>query len=716
MLAQSMRPKFKADTYCVPMSNGVYLRGNNSCLMLKGKSLYFLLKNLILNLDGTVTLAEITEGLDADRKRMITKLLEKLFTHKFLKDTSQDQSHTLSPVDLEAYAPDITFIESFQTSAAYRFECFQNKQLLIIGSGPSFASLIQASLQCGVRRINAIRTLEDEISLSSLQEIRDLFADYASGQTVQLIDSPSWDNEVEIRKTIQAYDAILHIAERPMLARAQLLNRLCVEQQKTFIQAIVVEDHVWIGPLVCPETSTCWECAWRRLQANMTHSSEQMSHYKFRDQPLIAGSQFLARPEAAIIANRLIFRLFQYFTHTCPTGTIGTLSLIDLKTDLNESHAFFSHPHCLACQHPIAPTASQFLERIQQLQHQDMIEHKRFLEDFAACVDDKLGLFAALDDHFIQVPLAVYRVHLSNPMPKKLQSEALSVIAVSTDVEDARMRAMQKACTRYAATLVDRRRLLSAEAIQQNFFPVISPDQLIGMQTLPPEDEMWTWALDLQMKQIYLIPQVQVSSDFCDQERGIASGKTWEEAVCQALLDWCSYFTVRQLKDAQQAYPQVDLIKTPMTPEGIHLYRLLKAVNKPVTVYDITGSLQVPTFATCLGEKVVAYSTHCDSAQALSIGLEQALQQYQFQQFQQLDHVVAPVPDFPSALRGDQLSVPCYIMPDAWQARIEMLLQKLQYNGLQAFAIPLDHDPALVQVLPFIVRVCVSRRELKEGE
>ena len=143
---------------------------------------------------------------------------------------------------------------------------------------------------------------------------------------------------------------------------------------------------------------------------------------------------------------------------------------------------------------------------------------------------------------------------------------------------------------------------------------------------------------------------------------------------------------------------------------------ILKAAIEPVTIYDVTGTLRVPTFATCLGEKVVAYSTHCDSAQALSMGLEQALQQYQSEQFQQLDYAVAPVPDLPSALRSDQLSVPCYMLPDAWLARREWLLQKLQSNGLRAFVVPLGHDPALVQVLPFIVRVLLSRRELKEGE
>lgn len=716
MIAQSMRPKWKADTYYIPMSDGIYLRGNNSRLVLKGKSLYPLLKHLVPNLNGNITLEEITGGLDADRKRMVTNLLEKLFTHQFLQDTSQEHPHTLGPLELETYASDIAFIEAFQTSAAYRFERFRNKHLLLIGSGLSLTSLVQAGIQCGVRKISVIVTPEDGADADFRQNIRDLLANTASEEDTHLIDTPSWNNEAEVRDTIQAYDAILHVAEHPMLARAQLLNRLCIEQQKTCIQAILVDDHAWIGPLVCPETGGCWECAWRRLQANLADLSDRLSLYKFHDQLLASRSRSLSAPGATIIANRLIFELFHYFTQTSPTETAGKLVALDLATLLSESHAFLPHPHCLASQHPVAPTASQFLEQVQRLQHQEPVDPDMFLANLAACVDERLGLFTALDtSNFVQAPLAVYNVDLSNPMLKERQVEPLSVTAVSTDTRGAGMRAAQKACEHYAAELVDQRRLLPLEAVQRHSYPAISTDQLLGISSLPAAGEMWTWALDLQTQQASLVPAAHVFSSPGQQERGTASGGIWEEAICQALLDWCNYLTVEQLQNTHQAYLQVDLDRTPLTPEGLHLYHLLKAAGRQITVYDVTGPLQVPTFATCVGEKVVAYSTHCDGVRALSMGLEQALQQCQSEQFQQLDYAVAPVVDLPVNLRSDQLFVPRSTLPEAWPARQQWLLQQLQASGLRAFAIPLDHDPALARVLPCIVRVLLSRRGVEEG-
>ena len=717
MLAQSTRPKCKADTYYLPMPDGVYLRGNNSRLVLKGKSLYPLLEHLIPNLNGTVTLEELTGDLDVERKRMITHLIEKLFAHQFLKDASLDQLHTLHPSELETYAPDITFIESFQTSAAYRFECFRNKRLLIIGTGSGLTSLAQASLQCGLRKINALIAPEEENAVDLTQNMLALFSHDASELIARLVDAPAWDNEAEVRKAIQDYDAVLSIAEEPMLARAQLLNRLCIEQQKTYIQAIVVDDCAWIGPLVTPENGSCWECAWRRLQANLANVPGQLSHYEFRDQLPAANGRSLAAAGASVIANRLLFELFQYFTQTNATEAAGKLSVLDLATHLSESHTFLPHPQCMAHQHAIAPDASQFLAHIQELQQRHPGDPDGLLEKIAPCIDEKLGLFTALDtSNFVQIPLAVYRAQLSNPMLETLTNGPCSVFAVGTDTNNTLTRAAQKACEHYAANLLDQRRLLSAETVQQSSLAVISPAQLVGTQPFAAAEGLWTWALDLHTQQTSLVPAAHVFASLGEQTRGIGSGQTWEEALCQALLDWCNDLTIAQLQTAGHAYPQLDLASMPMKPEGEHLYKLLKATESQVTIYDVTGALRVPTFALCLDGKVVTYSTHCDEAQALRLGLERVLQQYQAEQFQQPDYAPVPVADLPARLRGDQLSVPNYTLPGAWPVRLAWLLERLQASGLQACVVPLDHDPALEQVLPFIVRVLLSKRELERGE
>ncbi len=723
MGTQNMRLKWKKDTYSIPTPDGVYLRGNNRRLVLKGKSLYRLLERLAPTLDGEVTLAEITDGLDADRKRMVTHLLEKLTAHHFLQDTSQDQLHGLNQAELETYAPNLTFIESLQTSAPSRFERFRNQRLLLIGSGPALTSLFHTSLQAGVKQVSAFLTSEDASDSHFPQDLLAARADTIPEGYVQFITTAAWDDEAEARKIIQAYDVVLHLGEQPALARARLLNRLCIEEQKTLLQAIIMDEHAWVGPLVCPETGNCWECAWRRLQANLSDSSS----YAFLQHQLpVSGGRSLIQTEVTLIVNQLLFVLFQHMTQTSVIEKAGQLSVIDLNTCLSESHAFLPHPHCQAgphpgqpaqhpghsSQYPVALTAAQFLEQMHHLQQRDSIEPGAFLADIAKCVDKRFGLFSALEhEHFVQVPLAVWCMQLSNPMREEIQPGALSVIAAATDARSAGIRVAQKACERYAANMMDQRRLLAHEMAAQGSWPVMLPDQ---WSEHAPDSEMWSWGLDLHTQQAVLVPATCVFSSLSHDGCGVAAGMSWDEALCQGLLDWCHKLTVEQVQGAQQPYQQVDLAKALLTPEDQHLVRLLRAVGQ-LTVYDVSGSLRVPTFAICVDEKVVAYSTHCDAAQALRSGIERTLQQYQSEHFQQDEYTVAPVPDLPMHLRSEHLVLPSYALPDAWADRLAWLLQSLQASGFRAFAVPLDHDPALAQVCPFIVRVLVRCGELEKG-
>lgn len=701
MLAQSTRPKRKVDIYAIPTPDGVYLRGNNSRLLLKGKSLYSLVERLVPHLNGNITLEELTAGLDANRKRMITNLIEKLFAHDFLIDTSRDQHHTLHTSERETYAANIAFIGSFQESASHRFEHFREKHLLVIGSGPGLAACVQAGLQAGLKHISIMAPLEDEGSAPLDQEIADEFVRYDDAQSVQLREAPSWTDEVEVRAVIQGYDALLHVGGLPTLERARLLNRLCIEERKTLIQAMLLGKRAWIGPLVSQETGNCWECAWLRLHAKQAALSE--------DRARVLPPRPLSVTEAVLLAHQLLFALFQSFTEASSTETVNKISVLDLETFQTERHHFLPHPHCRACQHPTPPTAEQFLAQIQQLQRQAPLEEEHFLKQIAACIDEQCGLFTQLDSiPFVQVPLTVYKVNLA---PVTSQPGSLEIVGTSIETGEARMRALLKACERYAASFLNPRRLFSLEAAQQLSAPVLSPERLLGGKSSTSEDQMWTWALDLQTQQVTLVPAAHGLP-----ERGIASGKDWEEAVCLALLDWCNYLTVAQLKNAQQPYAQVNLAEMSLKRTGAYLYRLLQATGKALAVYDVTGALHVPTFAVCLDERVVTYSTHCDAEQALLLGLEQALQQYQSEHFQQAAYALAPVPDCPAHLRGEQLCLPRYTLPDTWSARRAYMLQQFQASGLRSFAIPLDADPALAGALPFIVRILVSREELERGE
>src|SRR5262249_42370157 len=163
-------------------------------------------------------------------------LINTLLKQGFLKDLSQDLLHHLSQTEREAYAAEIAFIDSFCDSAASRFERFRERQVLLIGSGLTLTGLVHASLKSGLRQVAVITGSDFNPKPRRHQEYLDLFHEGDPRQTLREIASPAWDNEAEVLAVLQPFDTIMHVSDRPMLARASLLNRLSVTHKKNLIQ------------------------------------------------------------------------------------------------------------------------------------------------------------------------------------------------------------------------------------------------------------------------------------------------------------------------------------------------------------------------------------------------------------------------------------------------------------------------------------------------
>jgi YcaO cyclodehydratase, ATP-ad Mg2+-binding len=235
----------------------------------------------------------------------------------------------------------------------------------------------------------------------------------------------------------------------------------------------------------------------------------------------------------------------------------------------------------------------------------------------------------------------------------------------------------------------------------------------------------WTWAIDLSTGEVCLVPAPLVYpvlrglSPLGDAGVGISSAKSWAEAIGLALLKICRYLTITQLEHIQ--YPHVDLSTVTLSPEGTRLRHLLEQMGERVTAYDVTGPLQVPTFAICSGDKTLAYGTHVDIARALQSGFEQALLCKQLSGEQALVNSLPSVPDLPQERRSEVTEetgartgaspVPTipYDASQEWPDLNLWLQDVLQMNGWRAFAVPLDHDPVLRQIYPCIVHVVVAR-------
>lgn len=721
-----MRPKLKGDTFYIPTPDGVYLNNNHGPLKMKGKVIYRWIERLAPYLNGAYTLEEITQGLSEEKRAMVTQLITLLHDKGFIKDVATDHPHTLSAVEEQLYAPEIAFIDSFVDSAAFRFERYRECRLLLIGSGLSLTALVSANLKSGVRQIAVLTTDECATDQRRHEEYLHLYNQQGSRQELLEVKSPCWQEEAEVAAAIQAFDVIIFASDRPMLARARMLTKLCRVQQKIFIPAVIVDNYAWIGPLLHPETRGCWECSWLRLQAHLAEPRAQFSAYSLQDQPAVLPSRFIAMPTAAIIANELSFEIFKYLSGVGALETEARLLSVDLETLQIQRHAFQPHPLCTTCQTHEAPTAEQFRATISQVEQGSPIEQEVLSKQIATCFESHCGLFISLaEQDFIQLPLNISQVTISNPMAQEKLRLPIITTGAGTDISTSRWQATQRACEIYAASLVDVQRFPLLDSVHRKRFEVQADWWLAGdcdenkqaHQDLSRqgEDEQLTWAWNLQTRRVCLVPaclaypELRGSIPAEETTPGFASGLSYAEAISRALFAHCKQLTIADIARAREPFSQVDLASLSLDAEGARYRHLLELLAEVVTVYDITGPLQIPTFAFCRDHLTLTYSSHLDVKVAMRVGLERVLQQYQSVTNQQPQYALPMVPELPADARGNTLVVPHTQTPLSWPETQAYLQNILQAQGWQMFVVPLHADPVLTEIFPYIVHVLLAR-------
>lgn len=692
-----MRPKLRDDTLYVPISDGVYLKNNRGVLRIPGKQVYQWVDRLAPHLDGTHTLDELTDGLSADRQQMVAQLVELLADNGFVKDVTDDRPHTLSPAETRAYAAEIAFIDYFCDSAAHRFQTFRQARIAVVGSGLTLTALVAATLHVGVHDVHVLVTGECPTDRQRHQE--HLRAARQRDPDQRLIEQAvaGWDGDDEaVRAALEPFDAVVHVCDRPMLARARMLDRVCRAEGTVLVQAVVLGDHAWIGPLASPDEAGGWESAWRRLQATRTGSAARRA-FVFADDPAAPVSELLAEPTAAIVANHLSFALFKHLAGVPATETQARMLDVDLETLATRSHQFLPHPACLPLDRTAQPSAEAFLDRIRRLERGAPLDEEDFSQRAPACIDEALGLLTSVDEQdWQQLPLHVSRVEVSNPALLPQPGEPITAVGTGTDLGEARRRAAQRACELYAASVADERRLVQANGE--------------GAQV---------WGYDLAERQPRLVPAASVFPTLRglapspDSAPWLASGLSWAEALTRALVSVCERLTVTELQTTDGGlFPRVDLDAALLDEQGARYRRILRTAGATVDVYEVTGTLAVPTFAFCVGDETVAYRSDVDPQAALRLGLEQTVAYEQARANRQPAYAPPKVADLPHRSRG---STQIQTLPQpggsvAWSDRQRLLCDALSRHGRRVVAVPLDHDPAVADVLPYLVNLVVEPR------
>ncbi|MET7606046.1 hypothetical protein ABZS96_26750 [Streptomyces avermitilis] len=651
----AMYPRMRTGTFFTPTTegDGVLLTHGSEVVTFQGTSTYAWLERLSPHLTGRHSVQELTASLPEPKRQMIERLIGALHEAGFVRDVGLDEPHSLSARELESYASEIAFIEAFRDSPTLRFQRFRRARILAVGSGSVFAALVEGGLLSGLERLSARLTSSEAAQRARLEQLAEGARTADPGQRLET-GTAAADDPAGLWQAVGGADVVLYAADisDPVLLGA--LDRACAELGRTLIPVTLRADEAWVGPVCAgPRPKVRWESLWRRLCDPAL--GEPGPH------------RFLTGPVPGIVANHLVFRAFAYLTGVADDSASSDVVRIDLETLQTSAHTLTPHP-LLSPAPARRDTAAgpQDAGPAGDLAHEEAVDAEELAERVGSLTDGRLGVLGPVaEEHFEQFPLRVVRLSVADPHRPGVP---FAVWGAGRDFPQARDAALRHGLAAYAVRYADPRRIDGGR---------VTGFSLADGTAVPvPAAEVFT--------------QPEDSAAAGRLPAGTAAGPTWAAAVEQALLDHC----LRRAGSAPAGEPvALDRLELPDTAR--RFLDLLDTSGQETTAHRLDALSGSHAYALRLGTGPAEFGAGLTASEAVESGLARLLLAHQSRGARQPEYApssaVSPAPPSAGAAAGG--------------VRHRPLVAALRASGLNPVVVPLDHDPAVHSVLPYVVRV-----------
>ncbi|MEY9095094.1 putative thiazole-containing bacteriocin maturation protein [Paenibacillus sp. RC84] len=396
-LNPSMRLKVKRDTFFLPDLSGVYFRNNVSSFRMEGEAIDQWIETLIPIFNGEHKLEDLTDGLPDRHRNQVYEIAEVLYRNGFARDVSQDTPHQLPEEVLTKYASQIEFLDHFGDSGAYRFQCYRQAKVLLIGSGPFLISAISALLDSGLPKFYVLLSGTDS---TDRQRMAELVAHARITDSEVAVEEVTLQKEGEScwREAVRPFDSILFVSRENDARELRVLHAACREEQKLFLSAVCLQQVGMVGPLVHPDFEGCWESAWRRLHQTAISKDPRLHTF--------------SSTAGAMLANVSVFELFKKSTGADDSEQNNRFFLLNLETLEGRWHSFLPHPLVTGL------SAPEWIHDFDlQLERRPHKSENGLIPYFSRLTSAESGIFHVWEEgDLTQLPLSQCRVQAIDPL------------------------------------------------------------------------------------------------------------------------------------------------------------------------------------------------------------------------------------------------------------------------------------------------------------
>jgi ribosomal protein S12 methylthiotransferase accessory factor len=452
------------------------------------------------------------------------------------------------------------------------------------------------------------------------------------------------------------------------------VNRSALEAGSPFCLAKVHGPVAWVGPIVRPRQTACWECLAQRLRAN--RQVERYLHTRY-GRPIFTPPKAFSPSSVGAASAWVATELVRALAEGPKAALEGRILTLDMLSRTLEEHVVVRRPQCLACGEPSPdpasaevrplvlepgprPSGAHGRERV-ATPHETYERYKHHVSPVSGVVTslqprekDELRTHNYVAGHYYPVTtsdLSGLRINLIARSGGKGRTAA-----------QARTSALCEAIERYSGIFWGEEprkraslRALGEEAIPISALALFSEAQYATREAPPrggdfhevppplPDDAEISWspAWSLTGGRRRYLPTAYCYYGFRDpglfftrcDSNGNAAGNTLEEAILYGFLELVERDSVALWWYNRVQRPEIDPSEAGLAYWDEMKQYYARELRRDLHALDITSDLGIPTIAVvsrrrerAVEDITVGFAAHLDPSVALLRALEEANQ------------------------------------------------------------------------------------------
>lgn len=322
----------------VETPDAVILKRGCTEVRIAGEGVKTAVERLLVAFSGNgATVEDVSASFAAGDRTAIESLIDQMTLRRLLVAAgSPDSAEDLDESNLDV------FYWHFDTNAAEVARGLSTRRIRIVGVN-SITHRLAASLP------DAAMTDVGVIDYPPLRNIS--FFDPATGELSSAWTSPERPtlDAVQAQERLEAEppDCLVATSDFGGLTLLRGLNRFCVERDIVFLPVVLQNLVGYVGPVVVPGKTACYECVWMRQNSQLPDPQVQRA----AEFEAMSGQKVVGyHPSmASVLADIATIELTKFFSGVIPGRRAGSLIEVNMLGSSMQSRKALKVPRCPVC-------------------------------------------------------------------------------------------------------------------------------------------------------------------------------------------------------------------------------------------------------------------------------------------------------------------------------------------------------------------------------